>query len=142
MLRQGAKTSVRRLALRPALRLRMCTALALLVLCGTIAGVVYAAVKPPPPSPPPALPFTPKQPSMRPPQESGPPTYSIMSRLGKSLIEEESDFTNNATTTTGPRGQRYFGWSVDLSLNGERLAITSPFLKAVYLYEMVDGDWQ
>jgi hypothetical protein len=31
---------------------------------------------------------------------------------------------------------------VDLSLNGERLAITSPFLKAVYLYEMVDGDWQ
>lgn len=58
-------------------RLRMCTAFAVLVLCGTIAGAVYAAVKPPPP--PPALPFTPKPPSMSPTQESGPPTYSIMS---------------------------------------------------------------
>jgi hypothetical protein len=124
-------------------RLRMYIALAILVLCGTIAGVVYAEVKPPPsPPPPPALPFTPKPPSMSPTQESGPPTYTIMSQLGQILIEEESDFTSNATTTKGPRGERYFGWCVDLSLNGARLAVTSPFLNAVYVYEMVDGNWQ
>ncbi len=116
-------------------RVRWCIAIAILISLGAIAGTAYGFVSKT--SPPPALPFTPLPPS--PTIEAEAPTSApgplVWQQVGQSLVEEGDP------PATGSRGELYFGWSVDLSKDGHRLAATSPFVSAVDIYDLVDGTW-
>ena len=112
---------------------------AILVLCGVMAGIVVAVVPKRNESTSPALPFTPKPPTMNPVDETPPPMGPLMdwNQVGQSLSVGNATVARN----TGPRGELYFGWSVDLSSNGTRLAAVSPYLSSVYIYDLEDGFW-
>jgi len=119
-------------------KLWVCLALVMLAVCGAIAGAVVALAKrnDPPSS---ALPFTPLTPL--PPSSPTPapqPIDYMLQQLGQSLVQE-SDI--DGTSSTGPRGELYFGWSVDLSSDGQRLVATSPYFSTAYIYDLEGDSW-
>jgi len=96
-------------------KLWLCLALVMLAVCGAIAGAVVALAKrndPPSPTPP-YTPISPLPPSS--PTPAPQPVDYMLQQLGQSLVQE-SDM--DGTSSTGPRGELYFGWSVDLSSDG------------------------
>ena len=117
-------------------RVRWCIALALLIVFGSIGGVVYAAVAKTSRNPT-TLPFTPLPPIPPTVAPTSAPVPLVWQQVGQNLVEE-----GDPPITAGPRGELYFGWAVDLSSDGFRLATTSPFFSAVYIYDLINGTWR